>query len=237
MITKQPWEMTRNQYAEYIDSLPYNSEEWQAITKWNNEQSDLYREGKRKARPTEKLVHVYQEEVILPRALSAGKTIPPAVLADYPKLAATRKKISDAEFHSFDNQVKRARYILEHNEFNDFMVPILQGKERNERAGMGYSPEVWRQASKGVDIKIKGSRVSTTKPTSGPEMKQTPLGQRIDQSITAKTIFPDTEEGRGLWRRAKNKGDLRGIDTRRATRVKSLKKRRNIKARVKGINR
>ena len=76
--------MTREEYASHIDNISYSSPEWEAICKWNNEQIDLVRIGKRKPPSIgTKLIDAYREEVLLPKALAEDKTIPPKVLADY----------------------------------------------------------------------------------------------------------------------------------------------------------
>ena len=83
-VAKEPWQMTREEYASHIDNISYSSPEWEAIRKWNNEQTDLVRIGKRKPPSIgTKLIDAYREEVLLPKALSEGKPVPPEVLADY----------------------------------------------------------------------------------------------------------------------------------------------------------
>ena len=90
--TKEPWEMTREEYNTFIDT-PQGKAEWDKLRAWNNEQSKLGRTDK----IGQKAVYVYREEVVIPQALSEGKPVPPEVLKDYPELKPVAPEVTAPE--------------------------------------------------------------------------------------------------------------------------------------------
>jgi len=74
---RQPIDMTRDEFADYVDSLSYGDPYWKAVIKWNNEQVDLIRLGERKPPNVgTKLVDAYYDEVVKITPLVTEPVVP-----------------------------------------------------------------------------------------------------------------------------------------------------------------
>ena len=72
---KQPYEMTGEEFGEYLENLDSLTPEWQDYLGWCTEADDT-------GRIITEYSITYRRDVVIPQAIAEGKVIPPEVLKE-----------------------------------------------------------------------------------------------------------------------------------------------------------